>query len=284
MHSAITTYQPPDDDRPRQSTSPPSIATCAVDYHARGWSVIPLRGKRPSIASWSQYQHHHPTTSDLRRWFSITDTNLGIITGRLSGLVVVDCDTWQDAQFWEQQFPPTPLRSSTGGGGVHYYYRYPKVYEVRNRVGLWARRIDLRGDGGYVVAPPSTHPNGNTYSWQENREATFDGVPVFSPFWIANDDSGLHESQTTRSVRFPTSYLRTIRAVSGERGHDATFRAACILRDAGMTPEESLCELAIWNQSNADPPWSMRELLHKVQSAFASRTDCSAVWDDNKTQ
>lgn len=72
-------------------------------------------------------------------------------------------------------------------------------------------------------------------------------------------------------IRRPRSYIRTIHAISGQHGHNQTFRAACKLRDAGLTPEEALCELVIWNRTNATPPWSVQELLHKVQSAYQPR-------------
>ena len=69
----------------------------AAEYVERGWSVIPLRGKRPAIPSWTEYQTRRPTQDEIRSWFSnssgSTPPNIGIVTGSISGLVVVDCDT-----------------------------------------------------------------------------------------------------------------------------------------------------------------------------------------------
>lgn len=242
----------------------------ASEYFDRGWSILPLSGKRPAIASWREYQSLRAGLNEIRKWFSDGETNVGIITGRASGLVVVDCDTLVDAEFWKERFPRTPLAVWTGGGGSHYYYRYPDAQDVSNRAGLLARRIDLRAEGGYVVAPPSRHTNGNLYRWQGTEEYCLEDVPYFSLEWISAN-AAAPKAAPTGTVQNPRSYIRSIRAISGEHGHNHTFRAACKLRDAGLTSEEALCELVIWNRTNASPPWSVRELLHKVQSAYRQR-------------
>jgi len=65
----------------------------ARKYVARGWSVIPLEGKIPSIV-WKEYQARYPTDEELQRWFSDGKKNIGIVTGKISGLSVVDCVTF----------------------------------------------------------------------------------------------------------------------------------------------------------------------------------------------
>ena len=125
----------------------------ASEYFDRRWSVLPLRGKRPAVPSWRECQVKPAGLDELRTWFHDGKTNVGVVTGRVSGLVVIDCDTAVDARFWKDRFPQTPLAVWTGGGGSHYYYRYPEAQDISNRTGLLARRIDLRAEGGYVVAP-----------------------------------------------------------------------------------------------------------------------------------
>lgn len=239
----------------------------AAEYFDRGWSVLPLSGKRPAVPSWRDFQSTRATLNQLQEWFGSGNANVGIITGAVSGLVVVDCDTPGDAVFWRGQFPPTPLEVTTGRGGSHFYYRYPDGEEVCNRAGLLQRHIDLRAQGGYVVAPPSRHPNGARYRWLGGDEYCLDEVPHFSPAWIAAEAAEAPVA-ATKDIRHPRNYIRSIRAVSGQGGHNQTFRAACKLRDAGLSPEEALCELVVWNGSNASPPWSAHELLHKVKSAY----------------
>jgi hypothetical protein len=90
-------------------------------------------------------------------------------------------------------------------------------------------------------------------------------VPAFDPLWVVTVESG---KRAATPVRDPVAYIRSIRAVAGHRGHDQCFRAACVLRDAGHRPEEALAALIQWNTSNAEPPFSLKELTHKVTSAF----------------
>lgn len=92
---------------------------CAAEYFDRGWSILPLRGKHPAVPSWRKYQAKRAALDELRNWFHDSKSNVGIVTGRVSGLVVVDCDTSDDARFWKEQFPQTPLAVWTGGGGSH---------------------------------------------------------------------------------------------------------------------------------------------------------------------
>jgi len=134
----------------------------ALQYLGKGLSIIPL--KSPSMLSrnlttkefirqckvplvgWKEFQN--------RTWFNKwPDANIGIITGKISGLVVFDLDSEHAVQYAEDEggFPDNPKVKN--GKGYHHYLRYPG-FEVRNDVKK-ELDIDIRADGGYVVAPPS---------------------------------------------------------------------------------------------------------------------------------
>lgn len=252
----------------------PDVLRYAEDYLDRGWPVIPANGKLPMVA-WAAYQHELPTTVQLTEWFgSGNDCNLAVITGRLSGLVVVDCDSEHDSLWWQATYPWTRLSVTTGRGGAHYYYRYPQDL-VRNRSRLFGRNIDLRAEGGLVIAPPSIHPETErAYQWKNGFPCQTDEVPVFELEWIADRERSapIRPSHTCRrdaAIRDGFAYIRCIKAVAGNGGHNATFRAACKLRDSGLTPAEALDAMLIWNETNASPPWSPKELAHKVDDAFS---------------
>lgn len=246
----------------------------ASEYVACGWSVLPLRGKVSTIP-WQEFQARRPSPLELNSWFlesSRPPTGIGIVTGRVSRLVVVDCDTQADATFWNSHFPASPLIAETGGGGSHFYYASPVDVTVRNRVKVLGRRIDIRGDGGYVVAPPSLHRSGNQYAWLTAEGS--EQLAEFSPTWVEDSSpvTSLPQTTATRKVRRVVAYIRRIQAVAGSGGHNATFRAACKLRDAGMSAEEALVVLVHWNETNATPPWSTAELRHKILSAYGQPT------------
>lgn len=200
---------------------------------------------------------------------------MGIVTGKLSGLVVVDCDTPEDAAYWQNRFPSSPLSVQTGGGGLHVYYLAPENLDVGNRVKIHRRRIDLRGEGGYVAAPPSRHPSGHRYAWRGDVIDLDQPLPTFDPAWLVDSRQpapSLSSDLQASAVRHVVAYIRRIQATAGEGGHNATFRAACKLRDAGLSSDLALAILCEWNATNAHPPWSEKELIHKIQSAFSVLT------------
>ncbi len=252
-----------------------SLAIAASDYLARGWSLLPLFGKLPAIPAWKAYQSRLPTSFEVETWFADSTrppSGLGVVTGMLSGLVVVDCDSQEDAAYWQEHYPSSPLVVSTGGGGVHFYYAIPKGEDVRNRAGVLGRKIDVRGEGGYATAPPSLHPSGKLYAWQAYDVSV--RLPSFDAAWLVDKSQSarLPSSEQTGNVRNAVAYIRRIHAKAGEGGHNATFRAACKLRDAGLSEDEALQVLTDWNETNTVPPWSAADLVHKIRSAFDSLT------------
>ena len=145
------------------------LLAAALDYARRGFSVIPLkpRDKRPALQSWKDYQSRCATEEEIRAWWQrIPNANVGIVTGAISKIVVLDIDG-QDGErslldcMPELQQVHTPAVCT--GKGAHLYFLHPGGV-VPNRAGM-APNLDLRGDGGFVVAPPSIHPNGGTYAF-----------------------------------------------------------------------------------------------------------------------
>jgi hypothetical protein len=144
----------------------------ALAYLARGWSVIPVepRGKRP-LVPWRRLQTRAASPAQIGFWFERwPDANVAIVTGRLSGLVVVDIDPRHGGDRSLGAFEaehgrlPATVESLTGGGGRHLYFAHPGT-RTPNRVNVLPG-IDVRGDGGCVVAPPSVHPSGRPYGWR----------------------------------------------------------------------------------------------------------------------
>lgn len=246
-----------------------NILHFAFEYLDRGWPVIPVKGKTPAVP-WAAYQKERPTLDQIKRWFaSSEDYNLAVVTGCRSGLVVIDCDTAADATWWRDHHAETPLVVTTGRGGSHLYYRYPRS-KVGNKAGILGRKIDVRGEGGLVVAPPSIHFETNqSYRWEPWDHYALDEIPVFDPAWLGSTNAAfLHSKSCCRSVRNGLAYIRHVTAESGSGGHNATFRAACKLRDSGLTADDALDVLKRWNETNAEPPWTERELAHKIHDAY----------------
>lgn len=147
----------------------------ALDYLSRGWSVIPVRerSKRPAVP-WKAFQTKCVSEKTLHDWFRRRpEYNVAIVTGALSGLVVMDVDPRHGGKESLRKLErehyqlPQSMESVTGGGGRHVYFRHPGG-TVNNRTNI-EPGIDLRGDGGCIVAPPSLHPSGKRYRWKKGH-------------------------------------------------------------------------------------------------------------------
>ena len=128
-----------------------------------GWSVLPLRprDKRPAIPTWTEYQRHSPDPAEVERW-AAKECNVGVVTGAVSGLLVLDLDNAAAVAEAEARGIPATVKVATAKG-LHCYFRHPGG-RVKNRAGLFTG-ADIRSDGGFVVAPGSIHPTGAVYSW-----------------------------------------------------------------------------------------------------------------------
>lgn len=143
-------------------------------FRARGWNAfaLPPRTKRPA-SSWKQYQTERPSLDDQRRW-QAEGCNAAIVTGIVSRLLVLDCDT-PEAIAEAERLGTNGAPSVKTAKGVHFYFAHPG-----GQVGNKARFIpgmDLRGDGGFVVAPGSIHPSGARYEWQKPPEGDLPPAP-----------------------------------------------------------------------------------------------------------
>jgi hypothetical protein len=106
------------------------------------------------------------------------DANIGIVTGPISNIFVLDVDGTEGESSLSNYPPLPPTLTSTTGNGFHYFFRYPprKVY---TRAGKFAPGLDVRGEGGYVVAPPSLHATGVFYQFLDDNAPIAD-----APQWL----------------------------------------------------------------------------------------------------
>lgn len=148
------------------------ILDTALQYAARGWHVLPLkpREKIPLTPNGVKDATNDPET--IRRWWTRwPNANIGIACGP-SRLLVVDLDGPEALTAWADLaqrlgIPYDTLTAHTGGGGIHLIYRVPDGLRLGNSAGRLGPHIDTRGEGGYIVAPPSVHPSGRPYTWED---------------------------------------------------------------------------------------------------------------------
>jgi hypothetical protein len=159
----------------------PAIIEAAIALAQRGLSIFPCqpRGKEPATS-----RGLHDATTDLDRinkwWRAVPDLNIAIATGPASGMWVLDVDG-EDGETSlrkleaEQGALPATVEVITGKGR-HLYFRAGEQV-IRNSAKQVADGIDVRGDGGYVLCPPSIHPSGRAYSWSVDSGNEFADAP-----------------------------------------------------------------------------------------------------------
>lgn len=130
----------------------------ALEYAVRGYSIMPLaRDKKPLLSSWKQYQTTPADEEQITKWWEKwPDANVGIITGKISGLSVVDIDTTGgDKKIVPLSKFPQTLTVATPSGGYHLWYEYNVEINQTSNTFPQFPHVDIRNDGGYIVAPPS---------------------------------------------------------------------------------------------------------------------------------
>ena len=132
----------------------------ALKYIAYGFHVFPLKPKSKEPQTKKGFKDASTKESMVSAWWTAyPDANIGIATGKISDLVVIDIDGE-----YPNDFPDLPPKATVKTPkGYHYYFKYPEGEEVRSPTKLKGHDVDVRGDGAYIVAPPSIHPDGGRY-------------------------------------------------------------------------------------------------------------------------
>ncbi|MBN1448771.1 MAG: bifunctional DNA primase/polymerase [Bacteroidetes bacterium] len=258
---------------PFHSDTRPGMISFALWYVlVMKWHVIPLHtvddegrctcgndectsaGKHPRIARWQKKASDDPAR--IREWWERwPDANIGILTGKPTGLLVVDVDPRNDGDISFDQLEsegkkiPGTVECHTGGGGRHYYLRRPEG-NARFPQKL-AEGIDLKCDDGYVVAPPSRHRSGEEYVWEVSSIPGEETI-ADTPGWTID-----HRETNDRPQKESGEELSVI--PEGRRNLTLTSMAG-VLRRQGLSKEAIIEELLEINGRRCRPPLSDAEV------------------------
>jgi hypothetical protein len=244
-----------------------SVSAAALTYVERGLHVLPLHGIVGGVCTCGTNDcaspGKHPRLVNglngasldagvvVGWWERWPNANVGICTGVGSGLVVLDVDaqtggatTLKALQTKLGKLPSTP-RVLTGGGGYHLYFRHPGG-EVRCSVGKLGYGLDVRGDGGYVAAPPSLHVSGRPYLWTRSLDQE---ALVEPPAWVLSTSRNRLETPVGASAAIPLGQRNTTLA-----------SIAGTLRRGGLEEEELVASLRVINERRCHPPLPAAEV------------------------
>ena len=234
----------------------------AMEYANQGWKVFPLKpGKKVPLTA---HGFKDATTSRhiIREWWKATpNANIGIATGFESGLVVFDFDVKNGQPGLEaykklqQDHALDTLRSHTPSGGIHLLFKYDGE-DIGNRTGI-IPGLDIRGTGGYIVAPGSSTPEGE-YRWDDSSIA-----PVLLPDGLEE----LLKQEKTKAEAVPFDRKSVLDGVPEGQRDDKLYKYACSLQAKGNTREEAEA-LVKQAAENCKPPFDIDTVLEKVVRVY----------------
>ncbi|HEX7273271.1 MAG TPA: phage/plasmid primase, P4 family, partial [Casimicrobiaceae bacterium] len=243
-----------------------SLRDAALAYAAQGFAVFPLHNPLPNGScscgkSGCGSIGKHPRTSNglkaattdseqIRQWWiSWPEANIGIATGAVSNLLVVDVDGTEGEEslrrMTESRGPLPATRMAKTGRGRHLYFRHPGG-KIKSKAPICADHphVDSRGDGGYVVAPPSLHSSGVRYAGDQTMPSEL----ADPPRWLVDLISGQGCEHAT-----PAGVASNDALVEGSR-NDGLTSLAGTMRRRGMSPAAIEAALIAENGQRCSPP------------------------------
>lgn len=257
-----------------------SMLEYALEYRISGFSVIPLcsnkqpcwrkkcgdeggHGKRPLI-EWAVYQEQLPTEEEIKMWWrNWKNANIGIITGRVSGIVVLDIDPRNGGdQSIDKKHLPVTVTQKTGGDGVHYFFKYQPNIESHKG---FLSGVDFQADKAYIVVAPSIHKSGKTYEFCDGLGLEeIEIAPV--PEWVLEQNNKKTIKQNSISNQTTDEMIQ-----NGKRNVTLASIAGTF-RKRGLSEVEILPSLLTINKTRCSPPLSASEVMDIAKSIGSYHT------------
>ena len=243
----------------------PSMYDAAIEYAKKGFAVFPLKYRNKVPLTRNGCKDATTDAAQIKAWWQkYPNANIGLATGSVSqNVFVIDLDIDEDRgidgyhslEDWQREhgdFPET-WTAITGRGGYHLYYRGNG--KIKNRAGI-IDGVDIRGNGGYVVAPPSIHKNGNRYEWEYSPDE----------FEIAKADNNVEYFLNHDDHRQSASFTMPNIVSAGQR-NQMLFRFACMMQAKGASDQSVFAATMAENESSCSPPLTEQEVRIIVSSA-----------------
>ncbi len=244
------------------------LLEAALACLARGWSVVPVAaGEKRPLVRWQEFQVRRAAEDEVHAWYARwPEAGIAIVTGAVSGLAVLDVDTRHGGDDTlaglEREYGPLPdtVEAITGGGGRHVYFAYPGA-ELRNRAAL-AAGLDLRAEGGLVIAPPSLHASGRRYEWEVSHHPD-DTQVADMPGWLLR----LARGESPGHGHALAWWRDLVEGGVGEGARNSTIASLTgHLLWHGVDARVALELLLCWNRVRCNPPLDDDEVARTVDS------------------
>lgn len=247
----------------------------ALQLANKGFRLIPCKEKIPIIKKWQLNATNNSDT--IKELWNNNDYNIGILTGAdANNLIVIDCDVKEDInginnflEFLKRNNIDLPktLIAKSGRGGKHYYFR-SKSSNIKSGTNVFDKGIDIRSNGGFIIAPPSLHTNGNYYKWDNNYDIAY--LPQLLEDILLQDKSK-EKPKVTKEKKINCidikRYSELANIKTGER-NDTLFRLASKLIDTGLCYNAILDAINTENECKCIEPLTKEEVESLVNSSY----------------
>lgn len=305
------------------AASPDELLAAAQEHLALGRSLLPVgHDKRPHgqalvstghttlkqgrvRGAWQSLQHTPASEQQVQVWLRPGWRGLGLVTGAVSGVIVIDVDKGEGMARFTEWGLSSRAHVRTRSGGLHWYLRHPgwpvrTVQSQTNKRLEWIRGIDVRGDGGYVVLPPTRFGRVGYEPLRDHRDlddpsllpfevqvllglhaapsapgprAAVSPAPASGP-WVARDGRTLDQELLYRALEL---------AHTGGRRNESGFWLACQLRDNGLSEADAeevmrryAGQVPDTNSKGDREAYTLQEARHSLGQAY--RRQARAAW------
>lgn len=268
-----------------------TLSSAAKRYSSKlGWKVFPVHTPGPNGLCTCgkvpcENAGKHPRTLNglkdatgsqdqiIKWWSDWPEAGIGCPTGKVNGFFVLDVDPRHGGDISleaiERKYGSLPQtrHHKTGGGGMHYFFAMPNGQQIPNSSGVVGPGLDIRGDGGYVILPPSLHTTGTKYDMNGGD------IPINDPpEWLVNlvtQRPSVPQQHTPSTIR--SSGFKLPDKISSGQRNDVMFRFARSLSRHEISIDAAKVLLKMENRVKCDPPLSDDEIDQLTESAYSSR-------------
>lgn len=246
----------------------------AIEYSKNNLSVIPIGNDKKPLISWKEYQDRRASEEEIKAWYQkYPNANVGIVTGKVSGITVIDCDSPEAIKTFMREYKgDTPAVQTPRG--MHFYFKYADG--IRNTVKIGNHDMDIRGEGGYVVAPPSINAEGIEYKWiidialgclEDMQKLSLYNNSInslYNNYFLYKGDVDTKNNGSPQMSTTSTNVHNLF--TQGRRDNDLFHVANCLVKGG--------CELTVVKYvlenlaQSCNPPFPEKEIDAKIQSAI----------------
>lgn len=244
------------------------LLEAALKYAKMGWAVFPCSPDTKKPLTPHGCKDAKKDLGAIRAWWQrYPNASIAVATGSMSNLIMIDEDLDEiegkdgphNMMLWERENGDLPetVVVITGRGGRHRYFKYYKD-DIRNRAGI-IKDVDVRGEGGYAILPPSRHPNGTIYEW----ESSPDEIEIAEV-----DENVLKFLAIGKEIKEKGQKLKLDNVIQSGQRNTTMHKLACSLQAQGLEDNAIMAAVQQENENRCNPPLSEDEVTTIVKSAL----------------